>query len=116
MKLHGIAAPFGTVIGIDYHSGRFVVPDNYDFGTPATTMNLRFATGDELSAIGTREPRSVTEHRGIPQRMTPYGPARIFGPRPFIKPKQVTKREAKRMVENYLAKYGSVIIDGQHGR
>lgn len=98
MKLHGICAPEGTIIGVDFHSGRVVAVESHDFTTPAITMNLRFATGDELAAIGTREPRSVCEHEGIPLRMTPYGPARLFGPRPRVKPRKISKSEAKRFL------------------
>lgn len=111
MKLHGICAAEGTIIGVDFHSGRFVAVQDHDFMTPATTMNLRFATSAELAAIGTREPRSVTEHLGIPLRITPYGPARMFGPRPFVKPRKVSKSEAKRWLAAYQEKYPDV-IDG----
>lgn len=119
MKLNGIVAPEGTVIGLDYHSGRFVAVESYDFMPPAATVNLRFATPEELSAIGTREPRSVCEHDGIPLRITPYGPARLFGPRPRVKPKRLSKSEARRILDRFGKKYPRVanyqppdVIDG----
>lgn len=121
MTLHGICAPEGTVIGLDFHSGRFVAvsAESCDFVTPTSEMVLRFATPEELNSIGIREPRSVCEHLGIPLRMTPYGPARMFGPRPRVKPKRLSKSEARRILDRFGKKYPQVanyqppdVIDG----
>lgn len=101
MRLNGIYAWPGTVIGVEFHSGRFVSVDASTGALPDAEekwVRLRFSTGEELSAIGTREPRSVCEHEGIPLRMTPYGPAKIFGPRPRVKPRRISKSEAKRFL------------------
>lgn len=115
MELHGICAAEGTVIGYHEKEKRFLTVDSHDFTTPATTMHLRYATSEELTAIGTCEPRSVVEHLAIPQRMTPFGLARIFGPRPYVKPKVVTKREAKRFVSEFQKRYPGV-VSGDNGR
>lgn len=107
MRLNGIHAAPGTVIGIETRTERFLAIDHYE----GDTAILRYATSIELTAIGTREPRSVTEHLGIPQRMTPFGPARMFGPRPYVKPKVINKREAKRILA-MGSRWNPEIIEG----
>ena len=91
MRLNGVKAEVGTVIGYHKEAQRFLTVYSVD----SDGCDLRFSTSEELTAIGTREPRSVTEHLGVPLRMTSYGPARMFGPRPRVKPKVVNKRKAK---------------------
>lgn len=77
----------GVVIGYHHKEKRFLAIDVANTEEMLSrSMPIRFATSEELNAIGTYEPRSVAEHRGIRQRMTPYGLARVFGKRPRIKP------------------------------
>jgi len=111
MRLNGIVAEPGTVIGYHQRTKRFLTIDKVD----KNDCELRYSTPEELTAIGTREPRSVTEHFAIPLRMTPFGPARMFGPRPKVKPQVVTKKQAKRFVQEFNNRYPG-IVNGDNGR
>lgn len=123
MRLNGIQAEPGTVIGYSIKDQRFLsvessgedVTSIYGELESRPFVTLRFSTPEELTAIGTRAPRSVTEHYGIPSRMTPYGPVKMYGPRPRVKPKVITKREAKRILA-YGSRFNPEIINGDDSR
>lgn len=84
-RLNGITAEVGTIMGYSKNLGAFV--------SVAETGNdhilLKRATAAEMSQLGMREPSTVAEHSAIHRRMTPYGLARLFGPRPRVKPQIV---------------------------
>lgn len=95
MRLNGIHAEPGTVIGVDFRTKNFLVVDENDqyevttFGDPEPKfingrgMQLRFATEEESRPQAFKhEPRSVTEHRGTKRRMSVYGLIRQFHPTP----------------------------------
>jgi hypothetical protein len=83
MRLNGIKAEPGTLIGMDYKSLRFVVVDSVDYSF-GFEMNLRFATAEEVNpeVLRFKNPRSVAEHRCIKRTQTPYGLVRRFKPMP----------------------------------
>lgn len=85
MQLNGITPRPGTIIGYHWRAKKFLIVDHVD----DDGCVLRFATSLEMNKVGTYEPMSVTEHRGVARRSTPYGLARMFGPRPFVKPQVV---------------------------
>lgn len=114
MRLNGIQAEPGTVIGFSIRDQRFLTVDKVDVAGHGNGCELRYSTPEELTAIGTREPQTVTEHYGIPSRMTPYGPVKMYGPRPRVKPKVINKREAKRILQEY--QNTPRIIDGDNSR
>jgi hypothetical protein len=77
-RLNGIAPPPGTIIGFHPKHLRFMAVDIsvYD-GDPYCI--IRWATAEEIDRVKFKEPNSYVEFRAIPRRMTPYGPARVFG-------------------------------------
>lgn len=95
MRLNGIHAKPGTIIGIDHRSKRFLAVDSIDRIEITTWgdlspkyingrgIELRFATAEEVRSQSFKhEPRSVVEHRAIPRRMSVYGLIRQFHPTP----------------------------------
>jgi hypothetical protein len=76
MRLNGITAEPGTIIGLDTIHQRFLaIADEH--------MNLRFATAQEATSNAfMHDPRSVVEHLGIPLKPSPYGMVRRFKPVP----------------------------------
>ena len=79
MRLNGIHAEPGTIVGVHYRTKRLLTAiSNDDEG-----MVVRYSTAEEVSAEKFRhEPRSVTEHMAIPRRMSPYGLIRQYAPTP----------------------------------
>lgn len=77
MRLNGIEAEPGTVMGLHFREKRLLIVDEEFHFHP---MILRFNSEDEL--IPKREPRSVAEHHLIPRKMTPYGLVRQYTPNP----------------------------------
>lgn len=101
MRLNGITPQPGTIIGYHWREKRFLIVDHVD----DDGCIVRFATSLEMNAVGTKEPLSVTEHRGVARRLTPYGLARMFGPRPHVKPEVVHRRASRQgqTMIDYLA-------------
>lgn len=83
----------GTMLHMDYHSGRFVsvVDCEPNFDLPWTdslffTATLDFATAKELTSLAQpKEPRSIVEHRALPKHMTPFGLGRFTRPYPGMR-------------------------------
>lgn len=76
MRLNGVKAEPGTIIGMEKESFRFVAVDNVDI----EGVELRYAKAEEVTREAfNHEPRSVAEHYAIPRRMSPYGLIRQFG-------------------------------------
>lgn len=71
MRLNGVFAPEGTLLGI-FPNFVTVVSNDY------RGVEVRKATVDEMSTRRTEAPNSITEHRMIPRRMSPYGLIRQF--------------------------------------
>lgn len=79
MRLNGIQAEPGTVIGVHYRNKNFLTVVGEDDGG----VVVRHSTEDEVRPQSFKhEPRSVTEHHGIKRRMSPYGLIRQFKPTP----------------------------------
>jgi hypothetical protein len=87
MRLNGIVAEPGTIIGLDTVHQRFLaVADEH--------MNLRFATAEEVTPRAfMHEPRSMAEHLAIQKRVSPYGMVRRFKPVPVTPVKIEFKRD-----------------------
>lgn len=82
MRLNGVYAPPGTVIGIHFRDQRFLVADVCDTSDLQTrTLPLRWARADEVAphVLRHREPNSVTEHQALATVSTPYGRAKVIG-------------------------------------
>lgn len=83
MRLNGIYAEPGTIIGIDFRSKRFLAVDFVESYSMDPECVLRFATAEEVRPQSFKhEPRSVVEHQGIPRRASVYGIIRQFRPTP----------------------------------
>lgn len=82
MRLNGISAEPGTIIGVDFRSKRLLTMVGEDDGG----MVIRYSTAEEVTPDNfQRVPRSVTEHRAIPRRMSAYGLIRPFKPQPYMR-------------------------------
>lgn len=79
MRLNGIHADPGTIVGVHFRTKRLLtVVSNDDEG-----VVVRYATAEEVTAERFKhEPRSVAEHRAIARRMSPYGLIRQYAPQP----------------------------------
>lgn len=83
MRLNGITAKPGTIIGIDFRSKRFLAVAGDGPKGAQGTLPLRFAYSDEVRPQSFKhEPRSIAEHQGIPRRASVYGMIRQFKPTP----------------------------------
>jgi hypothetical protein len=87
MKLNGIHAAPGTVIGVDMRSLRFVVADVCSLDEMESgSLPLCYATAEQISFQALmREPRSVAEHHGIRRTSSSYGLVRQFKPSPRVR-------------------------------
>lgn len=94
-RLHGFTSrglpDVGSVIGYHHKAQRFLSVAQITQGE----VLLRWSTPEELTRIATREPTTVIEHQGIPNRITPFGIVKMYGPRPILKPKRVTRRRQR---------------------
>lgn len=106
MMLRGMYAEPGTFIGTIERDGvklGLIVQESIAADTrKGCDVYLRPARRGEIDQGNMPDPRSVAEHESLPVVRTPYGPARMYGPRPekraMLEPGYLTRiREEKKI-------------------
>lgn len=107
MRLNGIQAEPGTVIGLHAREKKLLIVTEVD----QSGVELRFNVGDEQ--LSKREPRSVAEHDMIPKKLTPCGLVRQYKPTPMspVKIEMAMPKLGNRAMRRAFARNQSQMID-----
>ena len=109
MRLNGIQAEPGTIVGTHFRTKRALISVSVDDDGTV----VRFARDDEVTSNALmHSPRNVAEHTAITKRLTPYGLVRRFQPQRMRavrievpRNSSGANREARRQMIKMVRKY-----------